>query len=329
VDAYNGKVERFNLLDYSLFVTFFPQLVAGPIVHHSEVIPQFRKAGSVPAKYFAHGITILTIGLAKKVLFADTVAFYASPQFAAVATGAKLDLLAAWSAAFAYTAQLYFDFSGYSDMAIGGALLFGIRLPINFNSPYKSASIIEFWRRWAYHPLALLARLSLYSTGRQPEGPYSTLCEPVYYHATGRDMARRRMDIRDLGALHGIYLTINQGWRILIEKLGLLSESSNVLGYRIGQVTTFLAVVVAWVFFRSENVSSAVEMLKAMGGHNGITVPASLASLVAGPPQSQGPVDSGIALLVSFFFLVIAWIAPNTQQLTAVCRSPRHLLLQR
>ncbi len=316
VDAYNGKVERFNLLDYSLFVAFFPQLIAGPIVHHSEVMPQFRKAGSVPADYFALGITIFMIGLAKKVLFADTAASYASPQFAAVATGAKLDLLAAWSAAFAYTAQLYFDFSGYSDMAIGGALLFGIRLPVNFNSPYKSASIIEFWRRW-HISLSRFLRDYLYiPLGGNRKGRtrrYGNLLITMLlggiWHGAGWTFAI-------WGALHGLYLTINQAWRMLNEKQSFLPEPSNGLGRRIGQVTTFLAVVVAWVFFRSENVSSAVEMLKAMAGDNGITVPASIAGLAAGFPKSQGPIDSGIALLVSLFFLVIAWTAPNTQQLT-------------
>jgi len=317
VDAYNGKVERLNLLDYSLFVAFFPQLIAGPIIHHSEVMPQFRRTGPVSAECFALGITIFTIGLAKKVLFADTAALYASPQFVAVAAGARLDLLAAWSAAFAYTAQLYFDFSGYSDMAIGSALLFGIRLPVNFNSPYKSANIIEFWRRW-HITLSRFLRDYLYiPLGGNRKGRTRrylnlliTMLLGGLWHGAGWTFAI-------WGALHGFYLAINRAWRTLAERLGFRSESSNGLGRMIGQATTFLAVVVAWVFFRSENVSSAIEMLKAMAGSNGITVPASLAGLVAGLPQSQGPVDSGMALLVSFFFLIIAWAAPNTQQWTA------------
>jgi alginate O-acetyltransferase complex protein AlgI len=148
VDAYRGKLDRLELLDYSLFVTFFPQLIAGPIVHHSEVLPQFRRRGGVSGQSIAIGVTIFAIGLAKKVLLADTAAVFATPLFASAAAGAQLDLLSAWSGALSYTAQLYFDFSGYSDMAIGAALLFGIRLPINFASPYKATSIIDFWRRW-------------------------------------------------------------------------------------------------------------------------------------------------------------------------------------
>lgn len=141
VGAYYGRVERFNLLDYSLFVAFFPQLIAGPIVHHSEIMPQFRRRAGIHAGWIALGLTIFVRGLAKKVLLADTAAGYASPQFDAVASGARLDLIAAWSAALSYAAQLYFDFSGYTDMAIGCGLLFGIRLPLNFASPYKAVNI--------------------------------------------------------------------------------------------------------------------------------------------------------------------------------------------
>jgi len=148
IDLYQHKITRFNLLDYALFVTFFPQLIAGPIVHHSEVIPQFARLGRVSGAEIVLGITIFIIGLSKKVLLADNVALYVSPQFDAVLNGAHLHFLAAWSAVLAYTAQIYFDFSAYSDMAIGIGLMFGIRLPVNFDSPYKSLGIIEFWRRW-------------------------------------------------------------------------------------------------------------------------------------------------------------------------------------
>src|SRR3569832_1691301 len=148
VDAYRGEIGRLNLLDFALFVSFFPQLIAGPIVHHSEVMPQFRRIGTAAVKLAPVGLTLFALGLAKKVLLADTAARYATPLFDAAAAGKALDFTAAWSAALTYTAQLYFDFSGYSDMAIGAALLFGIRLPINFNSPYQATSIIDFWRRW-------------------------------------------------------------------------------------------------------------------------------------------------------------------------------------
>src|SRR2546428_9669070 len=317
VDAYRDRIDRLNFIDYVLFVTFFPQLIAGPIVHHSEVMRQFRDQTPVSMQTVALGVTIFTIGLAKKVLLADTAALYASPLFDAVAAGARPDALTAWGSALAYTAQLYFDFSGYSDMAIGAGLLFGIRLPVNFASPYRAESIIDFWHRW-HISLSRFLRDYLYiPLGGNRKGRIRRYVNLLITMLLGGIWHGAGWTFAIWGALHGLYLAINQAWRMLNEKLGFLSGPSNGLGRRIGQVTTFLAVVVAWVFFRSENVSSAVEMLKAMAGDNGITVPASIAGLAAGFPESQGPIDSGIALLVSFFFLVIAWTAPNTQQLTA------------
>ncbi|MGD1911300.1 MAG: MBOAT family O-acyltransferase, partial [Rivularia sp. (in: cyanobacteria)] len=150
VDAYKGETKEYNLLDYCLFVTFFPQLIAGPIVHHKEVMPQFEDKSTYRfnPENMAVGITIFSLGLFKKVIFADNIAAYATPVFTAASQGRAPTLVEAWVGALAYTLQLYFDFSGYSDMAIGIARMFGIKLPINFNSPYKAISISDFWRRW-------------------------------------------------------------------------------------------------------------------------------------------------------------------------------------
>jgi alginate O-acetyltransferase complex protein AlgI len=150
VDAYKGETREYNFLHYCLFVTFFPQLIAGPIVHHREMLPQFVKNTiyKFNHQHLAIGLTIFFIGLFKKVVLADGVAVYATPVFEAAEQGVMLTFFEAWAGALAYTFQLYFDFSGYSDMAIGIARMFGIRLPLNFNSPYKSVNIIEFWRRW-------------------------------------------------------------------------------------------------------------------------------------------------------------------------------------
>ncbi len=316
VDAYRGKVERLNLLDFSLFVTFFPQLIAGPIVHHSEAMPQFRRLGSVHAESLVTGITIFAIGLAKKVLLADSVAVYATPQFAAAASGARLDLLSAWSAALSYTAQIYFDFSGYSDMAIGAALMFGIRLPLNFDSPYKSTSIIEFWRRW-HITLSRFLRDYLYiplggnrnGQGRRYMNLVITMLLGGLWHGAGWTFVI-------WGALHGLYLAGNHAWHAVRKKIGAASAPS-ARRRRLGQIVTCLAVTVAWVFFRSDSINSAVAMLKAMAGINGLAVPASLTGLITGLPKAGGPVDSGAAMLLSFVLLAVAWAAPNTQQLTA------------
>jgi len=150
VDTYKGITKEFKFTHYVLFVTFFPQLIAGPIVHHKEMLPQFMKLDNMKPKLdnIVIGVNIFALGLFKKVVLADGIAQYSSPVFNAALTGEPMSLFVAWGGALAYTFQLYFDFSGYSDMAIGITRMFGIRLPLNFFSPYKSLSIIEFWRRW-------------------------------------------------------------------------------------------------------------------------------------------------------------------------------------
>ena len=150
VDAYRRETSEYNFLHYALFVSFFPQLISGPIVHHKEMLPQFIRetARFIEYRHLAIGISVFILGLFKKVVVADSLAPYSIEAFNAVAAGEMLTFFEAWKGALAYTFQLYFDFSGYSDMAIGLAMLFGIRLPLNFDSPYKANSVIEFWQRW-------------------------------------------------------------------------------------------------------------------------------------------------------------------------------------
>ncbi|MAV37243.1 MAG: membrane-bound O-acyltransferase family protein, partial [Planctomycetaceae bacterium] len=150
IDAYRGEVDKTAFSHYCLFVSFFPQLIAGPIVHHGELLPQLRHRieGRRLAPWLATGVTLFTIGLFKKVVLADHLGSFVAPVFDAAASGQHLTMLVAWLGTLAYTFQLYFDFSGYSDMAIGLASLFGLRLPLNFNSPYKATNISDFWRRW-------------------------------------------------------------------------------------------------------------------------------------------------------------------------------------
>ncbi|HAM41582.1 MAG TPA: membrane-bound O-acyltransferase family protein [Candidatus Omnitrophica bacterium] len=302
VDVYQGKVAQVSLLDYTLFVLFFPQLIAGPIVHHSEVMPQFRDLKRVSARSLGLGLTILILGLAKKVLLADGAARLASPLFDAVAAGSHLDLLTSWGAALAYTAQIYFDFSGYSDMAIGLGLLFGIRLPINFHSPYQSASIMEFWRRW-HITLSRFLRDYLYIPlgGNRKGGVrrYGNLAITMVlgglWHGAGWTFVI-------WGALHGSYLIINHGWHALRERLRLITGQPHPAWGWLSRGITFLAVVIAWVFFRAADLRTAWDMLRAMGGGYGMAWPSSM-----GVP----------ALLFTLGLLVISWVAPNTQQLTA------------
>ena len=304
VDAYRKEVREYRFVNYGLFVTFFPHLLAGPVLHHAEVMPQFARAASFRfnPENFAVGLTIFAIGLFKKVVLADSIAEFATPTFDAAAQGASLGFLAAWGGALSYTFQLYFDFSGYSDMAIGLARLFGIVFPANFNSPYKAASIIDFWRRW-HMTLSRFLRDYLYI----PLG--GGRCHPLRRHANlmvtmllGGLWHGAGWTFVIWGGLHGLYLVLNHAWRAArgrwFRDFALPPAPARLLG----QLLTFVAVVVAWVFFRAESFAAAQAMLEGMAGLNGIgkTDP-----YYYGMPQLKG-------LLVMF---VVAWGLPNAQQL--------------
>lgn len=303
VDVYYGKVSKLNFLDYALFVTFFPQLIAGPIVHHSEVMPQFSRLKKINWNTAAVALTIFFIGLAKKVILADTASRYSSPYFQAAAHGTHLNFLTSWSAVLSYTVQIYFDFSAYSDMAIGLGLLFGIRLPINFNSPYKALGIIDFWRRWHMTLSRFLRDYVYFSLGGNRKGPVLRYVNLLLTMLIGGIWHGAGWTFLIWGALHGTYLMINHGWRTLIERLNIHGISQNLFSHFLSRAVTFFAVVLGWVFFRAENMSSAFDILKSMSGGYGFNM-------------SQASSESQIGLGIAFSFLLIAWFMPNTQQIT-------------
>jgi alginate O-acetyltransferase complex protein AlgI len=296
IDTWKGKVVRIAWLDYALFVSFFPQLIAGPIVHHSEVMPQFRAGRVVTVEQFVQGLAVFVIGLAKKVLVADTMARFASPVFDAAATGLPVSFADAWTAALSYTLQIYFDFSGYSDMAIGGALLFGIRLPLNFASPYKASSIVEFWRRW-HMTLSRFLRDYLYiplggnrhGFLRRYANLFLTMLLGGLWHGAGWTFVI-------WGAMHGSYLIVNHLWRTV-------TNGRTIYGMEIfAPALTFLAVVFGWVFFRASNIDAAVAMVHGLTGTGHATV---------------SFVNTRTASVLIVILLGIVWFSPNTQELTA------------
>jgi D-alanyl-lipoteichoic acid acyltransferase DltB (MBOAT superfamily) len=266
VDAYRKETKEYNFLHYCLFVTFFPQLIAGPIVHHKEMMPQFGRDSTFRfnPKSMELGITMFGMGLFKKVILADGIATYATPIFDAAAGGSVLTFLDAWIGTLAYTFQLYFDFSAYSDMAIGIGLMFGVRLPVNFNSPYKAVNIIDFWRRW-HMTLSRFLRDYIYiplggnrkGTTRRYINLMSTMLIGGLWHGAGWTFVL-------WGGLHGLYLAINHFWHALRRRLGHDLHRSTLLGRMASGTLTFLAVTVAWVFFRAEHFSAATGMLSSM-----------------------------------------------------------------
>lgn len=273
VDAYRGEAKELNLPRYALFVTFFPQLIAGPIVHHREVLPQFSRKGlfRFQSERIGVGLTLLVIGLFKKIILADGVAIYARPVFEAADGGLTVSALEAWGGALAYTFQLYFDFSGYSDMALGLGRLFGIRLPQNFNSPYRATSIVQFWQSW-HITLSQFLRDYLYiplggnrrGKSRRYVNLMLTMLLGGLWHGAGWNFVI-------WGGLHGSYLIINHAFRARVAQP--IWEKKPVLQV-IPWALTFLAVVVAWVFFRATTYGGAWAMLRAMLLVDGLHLPA-------------------------------------------------------
>jgi len=259
VDAYRGNVARYALPHYALFVTYFPHLIAGPILHHRDMIPQFERAEAKrpDAHLILCGLIIFAIGLFKKTCLADGIQPLVAPAF-----GGNTPLFdQAWIGALAYTFQLYFDFSGYSDMAIGISLMFGIFLPLNFNSPYKATSIVDFWRRW-HMTLSQFLRDYLYiPLGGNRHGRTLRYVNLMITMVLGGLWHGAAWTFVAWGALHGAYLCINHAWNNFGPRIALRFEgAANAAAF----ILTFLSVVVAWVFFRADSISSAVYVLSRM-----------------------------------------------------------------
>ena len=260
VDAYKGLVKHFSLRNYALFVTFFPQLIAGPIVHHAEMMPQFERTARHRdfADDLAIGFSIFCVGLFKKVVIADTCAVYADAGYAHVQAGNLLDFVSAWMTVVAYSFQLYYDFSGYSDMAIGLARIFGIRLPVNFNSPYKATSIIDFWRRW-HMTLSRFLRDYIYiPLGGNRRGGVRRYVNLMIVMLIGGFWHGANWTFVLWGGIHGVLLALNHAWHALPVSGWMLWTRAR---YRlIFGATTFLIVTLAWVPFRSPDLVTARRM---------------------------------------------------------------------
>lgn len=326
VDASQGKTREYNFLHYCLFVCFFPQLIAGPIVHHKEMLPQFMRTDSMRPKWsnFAVGISIFFIGLFKKTVIADSLSVYVGPVYDNPMALSELDFFVAWGSTLAYTFQLYFDFSGYSDMAIGCARMFGITLPVNFFSPYKSTSIIEFWRRW-HITLSRFLRDYLYiALGGSRKGKirryvnlFLTMLLGGLWHGAGWPFVI-------WGALHGSYLMINHAWRGAMKFAGV-----NLDGNRIYLVlcwfVTFLGVTISWVYFRAPTVEQGNGIIMAMSGVNGAELPGGLAARLGDTLEYFKAIGIGVGVgssstfLTNYFWVLAAGLAalllPNVAQI--------------
>lgn len=255
VDCYQPvKQPERGFLRYCLFVCFFPQLIAGPIVHHSEMMPQFEHP-KINVENIAKGLAIFSIGLFKKVIIADTLAIWVNNSFS---HSESINIIGAWLASFCYTLQLYFDFSGYADMAIGAALLFNIKLPLNFNSPYRSLSIQSFWQSWHITLSRWLKNYLYFPLGGNQKGHIITLRNLLIialisgvWHGAGWTFIL-------WGLMHAIALVTHRIWQITTQ------HSHHNLPAPIAWLMTFLFVNFAWVMFRADNITQALQIYQAM-----------------------------------------------------------------
>ncbi len=310
VDTYRGEAPEAGFLDYACFVGFFAHLIAGPIVRPREIIPQFsRLSGRIETALLAEGIEIFLLGLAKKLVLADSLAGFADPGFAAAAAGHPLSLIEAWVALLAYAAQIYFDFSGYSDMAIGLARMIGVTFPLNFRSPYQARDISDFWRRWNI-TLSNFLRDYLYiplggnrhgEARRNANLMITMLLGGLWHGAAWRFML--------WGGLHGLYLVVDHQWRFLGRRLGVQ------LPRWFAHALTLFAVLVAWVPFRAAGMASSIMMYRGLFGFNGIALPAMFihAAPVLAHVAASAPVlpylgaARTMSVLQGFALLALAW----------------------
>ncbi len=270
IDSYRKETKEYSFLNYALFVTFFPQLIAGPIVHHKEMMPQFFKNENNLKNYknISMGLFIFSIGLFKKVIIADMFSKWATQGFDMATT---LNLLEAWVTSLSYTFQLYFDFSGYTDMAIGIALFFNIKLPINFNSPYKAINIQDFWKRWHITLSKFLKDYIYIPLGGNRQGSFRTYNNLMITFIIGGLWHGAGWTFVFWGFLHGMALIIHRMW----------SHLNFRLWSWLGWFITFNFINITWVFFRAENWEDATKVLKNMFNLNNIILPEQLSEKLA------------------------------------------------
>jgi alginate O-acetyltransferase complex protein AlgI len=337
IDSYNGETKGNDFLQYFLFVTFFPQLIAGPIVYHKEIVPQFAKDVFIKlkAENLAIGLTIFLVGLFKKVVLADGIAQNATPVFDAAEQGMALTFFEAWGGTLAYTFQLYFDFSGYSEMAIGLSRMFGVLIPANFFSPYKAHNIIDFWRRWhmslsrvirdyLFFPQSLI--LARHVVGRSYNPIilfFITMMVPTMvtffwvglWH--GPDW-----NYIIFGLMHGGYLVINQAWLNFRSFLGANIRKTTLIGRSIARLITFTAVAISLVSYGASSLEGAVKVYEGMLGMNGFSLPGIFASKIETlrvifpgtyiVAEGFNRFGSAYGVVSLFFLLMVVWFMPNT-----------------
>ena len=344
-DLSAGRIKDFRFRDFLLFVTFFPHLISGPIVHHREMMPQFQAADyRLNPENLAIGFVLLSIGLFKKVVLADGIADYVTPIFAA-ADGAPISFAYAWAGAMGFTLQMYFDFGGYSDMALGLARMVGIRLPMNFNSPLKALSIVEYWARWhitltrfltayVYNPIAIgaarrraAAGKSGLAGGRTRVGAFLTIvAAPTLvtmflsglWHGAGNQFLI-------FGGLHGVALVINHAWRLARPRFWPDAEHYQRTTRPIAWALTFLVAMVALTWFHAASVAAGGNIVAGLSGLHGVVLPDAIVAVLPGLASflshagvrfaGDAVVDLAPVCVWVVVLLGVALVPPNTLEI--------------
>jgi alginate O-acetyltransferase complex protein AlgI len=269
-DCYRGEIQDHKFKNYLLFVSFFPQLIAGPIVHYKEMVPQFTspELKKINYKNIAFGLILFSIGLLKKIGLADELAVFANQGFS---QPNNPTLIEAWITSLSFTFQIYFDFSGYIDMAMGAALLLNIQLPINFNSPYKACDIQSFWRKWHITLGRFLKEHIYIPFGGNRKGNLSLFSSLMITFLIGGLWHGASWTFVFWGFLHGIAVAINRVWQ----------QSGLRFNKFIAWFITFNFLNIAWIFFRASSFNDAINILKGLFGFNGLLLPTAIASKVS------------------------------------------------
>jgi D-alanyl-lipoteichoic acid acyltransferase DltB (MBOAT superfamily) len=340
-DISSGRIKDFRFRDFLLFVTFFPHLIAGPIVHHREMMPQFRRADyRLNWENLAVGGVLLSVGLCKKVILADGIANFVTPIFADAAAGKPISFLFAWAGAVGFTLQMYFDFSGYSEMALGLARMVGIKLPMNFNSPLKALSVVDYWSRWhitltrfltagIYNPIAIRLARRRAAVGK-PGNTWGAFCAVIalptlvtmllsgLWHGAGNQFLV-------FGLLHGVALVINHAWRLARPRFWPDTAHYQRTSKPIAWLLTFLLVTVALTWFHAASVAAGANIAVGLAGLHGLVLPDQLANGFPGLAAALSRLGVGFApddrvglgMLYGWIavLLAIALVPPNTLEM--------------
>jgi len=319
VDAHKGRVKQLRFWDHVLFIAFFPQLIAGPIVRQHDMLPQLtaRRDWRLRADYVAIGIALFAFGLFKKTAIIDPFVPYLDLIYQAAADGKAVGFVDGWMAGIGYGFQVYFDFSAYSDMAIGLGFMFGLRLPVNFFSPYKAHSIREFWRRWHISLSRFLRDYLFIPLGGSHHGLMRTVAALMITMALGGLWHGAGWTFVIWGLLHGSYLAVNHLWRALMKRQRQAPAESKPgprwigwMWHALSVLVTFLAVSFAWVFFRAPDFDAAMRLASAMLGFSGW--------------HEVVLISRGIVPMFPIYFLIV-WFMPNTMELFQACKAALHV----